>query len=72
MKTNIDYKVPVTCNLCGSVKELGVNKGDYEKWVRKEGCIQDLLHYLSAGDRELLISSTCDDCFTKMFPDTEE
>lgn len=72
MKTTIDHKIPVSCNMCGDSKEIGVNKGDYEKWARREGCIQDLLPYLPASDRELLISGTCDDCFTKLFPDPEE
>jgi len=72
MKTTIDHKIPVSCNMCGASKEIGVNKGDYEKWARREGCIQDLLHYLSAGDRELLISATCDDCFKSMFGEPEE
>ena len=31
--------------------------------------IQEALPYLSAGDRELLISATCDPCFHRMFPE---
>ena len=30
--------------------------------------IQDALPYLSASEREMLISGTCDDCWQKMFP----
>ena len=28
--------------------------------------------YLNAGEREILISKTCDECFDKMFPYQEE
>lgn len=64
---NGDYTIPVTCNMCKTTREVRVNKSDYEKWIRREGVIQELLHYLSAGDRELLISGTCDDCFKNLF-----
>lgn len=69
---NADYTISVTCNICKSTKEVRVDKSDYEKWVRREGVIQELLHYLSAGDRELLISGTCDDCFKSMFGEEED
>ena len=36
-------------------------------WKNDEGCIQDVLPYLSSGDRELLLSATCSKCFDKMF-----
>ena len=32
------------------------------------GFIQDVLWYLTAGERELLISKTCSNCFDKLFP----
>lgn len=68
---NGDYTIPVTCNMCRTTKTVVVKLDDYEKWVRREGVIQELLHYLSAGDRELLISGTCDDCFKNMFGEEE-
>ena len=34
--------------------------------------IQDAMPYLSADDRELLISGTCGACFDKMFPPDPE
>lgn len=69
---SMDYAVPVTCNMCNATREVRVNKSDYEKWIRREGVIQELLHYLSKGERELLISGTCNDCFNKLFWEGEE
>lgn len=69
---NTDYTVPVTCNMCNVTREVRVNKSDYEKWVRREGVIQELLHYLSAGERELLMSGTCNDCFNALFGEDDE
>ena len=30
---------------------------------------QDCFPYLTAGQRELMISNTCDDCWNKFFPE---
>lgn len=68
----IDCTIPVTCGMCCATKEIGVNKSDYEKWTRREGVIQELLHYLPADEREMLISGTCDGCFKSMFDEDEE
>ena len=54
------------CRVCGTNIELLVDPLDFEAW--QEGkYIQDAMPYLSAGERELLISGTCDDCWGKMF-----
>ena len=44
----------------------------YKKWKDGKGYIQDILNYLSADDRELMLSETCGKCFDKMFPQEEE
>jgi hypothetical protein len=54
------------------MKQVVCDPQDMQKWKDGEGYIQDVLHYLSAGDRELLLSSTCDDCFQKMFGSSED
>lgn len=44
-----------------------MGEDDYIDWKDGKGYIQDLLPYLSAAQRELLISNTCDDCWGGLF-----
>jgi len=64
---NFDFKFEAPCRICAKVSIIECNQSDIEKWVNKQGYIQDLLHYLSAAQRELLISGTCGECFDEMF-----
>jgi hypothetical protein len=45
-----------------------INPQDVIDWQAGK-YIQDAMPYLSKGERELLISGTCDECFDKMFGD---
>lgn len=56
------------CRMCGMTYSIMYNREDMISWLAGEGFIQDLLPYLSTGERELLISGTCSDCFDKLFP----
>jgi hypothetical protein len=53
----------VTCKHCHKSFDIPLYQKDYDDWKMAKGFIQDLMGYLSAGERELLISSTCDTCF---------
>lgn len=64
--------IEIQCLSCGSMNEIVCDPQDLQNWRDGKGYIQDLLHYLSDADRELLISGTCDDCFTSMFGSEEE
>jgi hypothetical protein len=64
-KNPIELHIP--CRLCGKVYTITVEKEDYETYKSGMGYIQDIFPYLSAADRELLISQTCDECWHKMF-----
>jgi hypothetical protein len=68
----LDHTVYAECRLCGKVSPIECNKEDLIKWKNKEGYVQDLLHYLSADQRELLISGTCGECFDSLFPPDDE
>jgi len=46
-----------------------IDPQDFFDWHNGEGFIQDLMPYLSTGERELLISGTCGRCFDEMFPE---
>lgn len=61
----------INCSHCGKAYLLAYDQGDYNDWKSGEKLIQDALYYLSAGDRELLLSKTCDSCWNDMFSDTD-
>lgn len=57
------------CKLCGKVVVLQVNEEDLDEYFNtprnERRLVQDIFHYLTPEERELLISNTCDDCFKK-------
>lgn len=61
----------VGCNICGTTKTFLLNPEDIRRW--KSGTlIQKVWPKMPVGDRELLISNTCDPCFKKMFSEEDE
>jgi len=62
----------VQCRQCGVVYNILANRDDIQDWLSGSGYIQDILGYLSAGERELLISGTCDNCWKLMFGVAED
>lgn len=55
-----------SCVSCGAEKRVVVDTADYEDW-RAGGLIQNCFPYLSADDREILISRICGECFDLTF-----
>lgn len=55
-----------SCVSCGAEKRIVVDMADYEDW-RAGGLIQNCFPYLSADDREILISRICGECFDRTF-----
>ena len=69
--TKQEYKkmiVEVTCRTCNKDYSLKVPFAGHAEWMEGE-LIQNALPELSAGERELLISGTCDACWDEMFPE---
>ena len=60
-----------TCPFCGHENEVEVNHMDYLDWQTGE-LAQDAFPYLSANEREMLISGCCPRCWDKMFWSEEE
>ena len=60
-----------TCNTCKDQVEMAVNVDDYTSWENGE-LIQTAMPYLSADEREVLISGVCGPCFDNMFGGGEE
>ena len=63
--------VPAACRMCREVYCVEVDAVGYEQW-KAGALIQNALPTLSAEERELLISKTCDDCWNKLFPENDE
>jgi hypothetical protein len=61
----------LTCSHCGATHSLLVNSEDIIKY-QAGALVQDAFPYLSAGERELIISRTCDSCWTNLFGDNNE
>lgn len=72
MKKNFHEITVVTyCPFCGKAHEVEVNEIDYLDWEDGE-LAQNAFPYLSADDREMLISGICPDCWNSMFGQEEE
>ena len=59
------------CPICGKFHEVMVSEADYYNWQDGE-LAQNAFPYLSAEEREILISGICPTCWDKMFPVQEE
>lgn len=61
-----EVEVMTCCPFCGHAHGVFVNELDYWDW--QDGALaQDAFPYLSADDRELLISGICPTCWEKTF-----
>lgn len=66
-----EYKIITTCPFCGHAHDVFVSEADYWDW-QDGALVQDAFPYLSANDRELLISGCCSQCWDKYFGSDEE
>ena len=64
-----DYKI--TCRMCATTHTLLVTDVDVTNW-RNGAFVQDAFPYLSADERELILSQSCGPCYDKMFPEEIE
>ena len=62
-----DYFVDIECQHCGSLHIMYVNKEDLQDFFSLRKLCIEAMPYLDAGERELLLSGTCGNCFDKMF-----
>jgi len=59
--------------MCGKIGTVEIPISEYEAWNDGRGpLIQNAMPSVSAGDREMLLSGTHDECWDKMFADEEE
>ena len=61
------------CDFCGKEVELKLTVESVNEFFSpNRRCVQDIFPYLSAEERELLISHTCNECWENMFPPEPE
>lgn len=72
MKINLkEITIVTACPCCGGANYTEVNEADYWDW--KDGALaQDAFPYLSANERETLISGICPWCWEATFGKEEE
>jgi hypothetical protein len=64
--------VKIPCIRCNKQIKLEVRIQDLEAWKRGESYVQVIFPYLSASEREMLISRCCGECWDKTFPKEED
>ncbi len=57
----------VVCDHCRKEYNIMADRQDMEAWLSGDKYIQDALSYISASERELLLSATCNTCWKKMY-----
>ena len=62
--------VIVGCLKCAEAQQITVGNADLDSW-ENGALIQDAMPYLSADEREILISGICGECFDNMFAGEE-
>lgn len=69
-----DFIVEVTCRMCNEKIELKVCEEDFNEYAYSphRRLIQEIFPYLTPAERELLISSVCGKCWSKLFSDDDE
>lgn len=59
-------KLTIDCICCQKSNNITCNWKDFNKW-EQGASIQNAMPYLTNGERELLISGVCNNCFETMF-----
>lgn len=65
------YTVLTRCPFCGKTNSVQVHGKDYLAW-QNGALAQDVFPYLSADEREMLISGVCPKCWAKTFGEEDE
>ena len=67
MENKMKMKSTVRCVHCNNNYDIWLDPDDLAAWSEGE-LIQNVLDYLTPGERELLMSGTCDPCWDALFP----
>ena len=67
-----EITILTVCPICGHANEIAVNEEDYFDWAFDGVLVQNAFPYLSANEREMLVSGICPTCWEKTFGDSDE
>lgn len=62
----------VECRRCHFKKVFQLDEADVKRWQVDRELIQRVFPTMTPGDRELLISRTCETCFDDLFGDDDD
>lgn len=62
--------IATRCPFCGHANFIEVHEDDYWRW-QDGALVQNAFPYLSADEREMLISGICPKCWDGMFGEEE-
>lgn len=65
------FIINTTCPFCGKTTPIQVRFADYHAWQNGK-LAQDVFPYLSADEREMLISGICPTCWDNVFSGGED
>jgi len=66
----MSHTLMLFCGMCNKTVEVQVKLEDYCRYVQGE-LIQNCFPYLSDGEREMLITQTCEECFDSLFTEDD-
>ena len=61
-----EVTIVTVCPICNRINEITVREADVLLW-NAGALVQDAFPYLSADEREMLISGICPDCWENLF-----
>lgn len=70
-RKNGNITVANRCPMCNKIHTVDVNDVDFQKWQAGVS-IQIAFPYLSADEREILMTGTCSKCWDKIFSIEED
>ena len=63
--------IEVKCRVTGQINHVEIIAGDCDRWANLGHYAQEVFSYLSADDRELLISGTSSEGWKKLYGEDE-
>lgn len=70
MNTFRDLTIEIVCPFCGETHYIVVAESDFDSWQNGE-LVQRAFPYLTATEREQLISQLCPNCQAEIFGEDE-
>ena len=71
MSDPMDMEFELQCMYCDYEETITIAEALYIAW-HNGMLIQDAFPFLTAGQRELMLSNTCDTCWNKFFPEDDD